>query len=179
MNLMEVSRRDKRSTFFAAIGLAVAVFMIGAPVVEAAVQAVRVKGAVKVKDSNGGVINSEVIPLQGLTDVPGSAGALDVRNFAGGAGLLGIADCAGPLGDSIEVGGGAVVTDLLLTGTDGTVAVTSSAVGGGAVPVLNVRVTADAPNVVADLSNGLGVTAPLTFTPTGADCQFVVLGHGG
>jgi len=178
---MEVSKREKRFTFLAAIGLAMVVFLISAPIAEAVHHAVRVKGnvKVKVKDTNGGTINSEAIPVQGLTDVPGSAGAVDVRNFAGGAGLLGIADCAGPLGDVIEVGGGAIVTDLLLTGTDGTVAITSSAVGGGAVPVLNVRVTADAPNVVADLSNGLGVTAPLTFTPTGTDCNFVVLGHGG
>jgi hypothetical protein len=178
---MEVSKRDKRSTFIAAVGLAVAVFLIGAPVVEAAVQAVRVKGAVKVKDTNGGTLNSEAIPDQGLTDVPGSAGALDVRNFAGGAGLLGIAGCnpASGLPQEVSVGGGAIVTDMLMTGTDGSVVITSAAVGGGAVPVLNVRVDANNPNVIADLATGLGVTAPLDFTASGADCQLVILGHGG
>jgi hypothetical protein len=176
LDLLEVSRREKRQTFTIAIILAMVVFLVGAPVVQAAVT--RIKGTVKVKDTGGGRIDASAIPDQGLTDVPGSSGALDVQNFPGGVGLLGVADCAGPLPGAITLGGGQVVTNLLMTGSDGTLSISSTAVAGGALSLLDAKVTANEPNVIADLSNGLGVTAPLTFTATGTDCKVVVLGSG-
>jgi hypothetical protein len=177
VDLFETSKREKRQTFMVAIFVALAA-MVLQPVVAQAVTRVRGTVTAKVKDTAGGRINSTNIPAQGLTDVPGSSGALDVRKFAGGAGLLGVADCDGPLPGSIAVSGNHVVTDMLMTGQDGTLSITSTAVGGGAVPLLVVTSDAATPNVIADLSTGLGVTAPLTFTATGTDCQVVVLGHG-
>lgn len=181
MDLYETRARDKRQTFFAAIALALAVSVMAPPIVEAATQ--RIKGTVtaKVKDSRGGNINSSAIPSQGLTDVPGSSGAMDVRNFAGGAGLLGVADCGdaanAPLPNSISLSGGGVVTDMIITGTDGEVTITSTAVANGQVPLSRFRVNAESPNVVVDLANGLGVTAPLNLNASGTDCNVVVLGH--
>jgi len=176
VDLLEASRREKRQTFTTAMILALVVFLIGAPVVEAAVT--RIRGNVNVKDTGGGRIDASAIPAQGLTDVRGSSGALDVQNFPGGVGLLGVADCAGPLPGSITLGGGQVVTNLLMTGSDGTLSISSTAVAGGAISLLDAKVTASEPNVIADLSNGLGVTAPLTFTASGTDCKVVVLGSG-
>lgn len=181
MDLVSTSTRDKRQTFFVAIALALVVSVLAPPVVQAAVQRIRGTVTAKVKDSTGNTINSEVIPAQGLTQVPGSTGAVDVRNFAGGAGLIGVADCGdaatAPLPNQVEIAGGGVVTDMILTGTDGTISITSTAVGGGNVPLSKFRVSADNPNVVVDLSNGLGVTAPLKLVTSGTDCNVVVLGH--
>lgn len=181
MDLSTTSTREKRQTFFAAIALVLVVSVLAPPVVQAAVQRIRGTVTAKVKDSTGGAINSETIPAQGLTDVPGSSGAMDVRNFAGGAGLIGVADCgdgaAAPLANQVEISGGGVVTDMILTGTDGTISITSTAVGGGQVPLSKFRVNADTPNVIVDLSNGLGVTAPLKLVTSGTDCNVVVLGH--
>src|SRR5687767_3586448 len=96
MDHLDVSRRDKRQTFFAAIGIALAVFVLGAPVVEAAISRVKLAGGTataKVKDSSGDVVESEAIPAMGLTQAEGTDGAIAVRNFAGGGGLLGAGDC--------------------------------------------------------------------------------------
>jgi hypothetical protein len=181
VDLLAATTQDKKRTFFAAIALALVVSVLAPPVVEAAVQRIRGTVTAKVKDSTGGAINSEAIPSQGLTDVPGSTGAMDVRNFAGGAGLLGVADCGdaptGPLPNQVEISGGGVITDMILTGTDGTISITSTAVGGGNVPLSKFRVNAESPNIVVDLSNGLGVTAPLKLVTSGTDCNVVVLGH--
>jgi hypothetical protein len=173
--LFETSKREKRQVFLVAIFVALAA-MVLQPVVAQAVTRVRGTVTAKVKDTGGGRINSTRIAPQGLTDVPGSSGALDTRNFAGGAGLLGVADCAGPAPGSFSVSGGHVVTDLLMTGQGGTLTITSTAVPG--VDLLVVSVDAGTPNVIGDLASGLGVTAPLTFTAAGTDCQVVVLGHG-
>lgn len=182
MDLAETSNRDKRNAFFGAIALALVVSVVAPPVVQAAVQRIRGTVTAKVKDSGGGTINSQAIPAQGLTDVPGSTGAMDVRNFAGGAGLLGVADCGdaanAPLPNSVSLSGGGVVTDMIITGTDGQVTITSTAVANGQVPLSRFRVDAGTPNVVVDLANGLGVTAPLTLNASGTDCNVVVLGHG-
>ena len=180
MDLFETSARDKRQTFFAAIALALVVAVLAPPVVQAAVTTIR--GTVKVKDTGGGTINSEAIPPQGLTDVPGSSGAVDVATFAGGAGLLGVADCGdgagAPLPNTISISGGGVVTDMLVTGTDGQMNITSTAVAGGQVALSKFRVDSTNPNLHIALSNGLGVTAPLTLTTSGTDCNIVILGHG-
>lgn len=179
MDYLEVPTREKSRAVLGAVALALVVSMLAPSAVMAAVQKVSGTVTAKLKDTGGDTINASAIPAQGLTDVPGSTGAVDVRNFAGGAGLLGVAGCAGTgLPSSIDVNGGAVVTDLLMTGTDGAVSLTSTAVAGGQVSLLNVTVSANAPNVIADLSSGLGVTAPLKFTVSGTNCNLVILGHG-
>lgn len=201
MDLQQSSGREKRQTFFVAIALAAAVMLLAAPVVQAAVQKVfvtntvpvkvkgqpiAVKGTVnsKIKDSTGGAINSEVVPDMGITGVPGSDGALDVRVYAGGTGLLGVGDCTAaaaagtdPL-NTLTVPGNRVVTAFIMTG-EGEVDLTSAVAGS---IVLN-RFKTDPtvmPNYALSLPNGLGTTAPLTFTGVddgGANCQWVVLGE--
>jgi hypothetical protein len=170
----EVSGREKRRAFVLAIVFAFVLSVIIGPGVANAINTV----FSRIKDTGGGRIDAKAIPAQGLTDVPGSKGAVDTRNFPGGTGLLGIANCSAASGGppSVTIPGGNVVSDLLLTGTDGTVAMTSAALPG--YTFLKARVTADSPNVIADLASGLGVTAPLTFTATGTDCELVVLGSG-
>lgn len=181
MDLTQTKSRDKRHAFFGAIALALVVSVVAPPVVQAAVQRVRGTVTAKIKDTRGGAINSKGIPAQGLTDIPGSSGAVDVRNFAGGAGVLGAAFCSDLGGNVATAEGGDVVTDILITGTDGEVKVATTALPGHpAYPgaLLTARVDANNPNVFVDLSNGLGITAPLTFTASGTDCQVIILGHG-
>lgn len=184
MDLMEVSRGEKRRTFIAAISVALMVMLVGAPVVQAAVQAVKVKGAVKVKDSTGDVIESKAIGTMGLLEAPGSDGAIAVRNYAGGGGFLGAGDCtastepaAGPLANTVTLSGGKIVTGIIITGT-GTVRVTSDAIGNGLVPLANFTVSNQDANEFVGLGNGLTVTAPLKFTGIdGTACNFVILGQ--
>jgi hypothetical protein len=186
MDLHQVSARDKRQSFFAAIGIALAVFIIGAPVVEAAVSRVKLAGGTataKVKDSGGGTIESAAIPDMGLTDAPGTDGAVAVRNFAGGGGLLGAGDCTastdpaqGPLPNTVDLSGGHIVTGIIITGT-GTVRITTDALPG--LPLANFVVNAEHPNEFIGLGNGLTVTTPLHFTGIdGTACNFVILGQG-
>ena len=183
MDLMDTTRREKRQSFFVAIALASVVMLIGAPVVQAAVQAVRVTNtpSVKIKDTGGGKVNSEPVPDMGLTAVPGSAGAMDVRVYAGGTGVLGVGDCSAAAGTGaanvVEVPGNRVITAFIMTGT-GTVTLTSDAVGGGVLPLNRFVTDAGTPNYSLSLPNGLGTTAPLKFTGTdGTTCQFTVLGE--
>jgi hypothetical protein len=188
MYLQETSGREKRQTLLSAIAIAMAVFVIGAPVVEAAISRVKLAGGTataKVKDSGGGTIESEAIPAMGLTDAPGTTGAVAVRNFAGGGGFLGAGDCTastdpaqGPLPNTVTLGGGNIVTGIIITGT-GTVRITTQAVGQGQVPLANFVVNAQHPNEFVGLGNGLSVTTPLTFTGIdGSACNFVILGQG-
>jgi hypothetical protein len=173
-----LSRRERRSSFFAAIAIGLLVMLVAAPVVQAAVQAVKVKGKVKTADTSGSPIESEVIPPMGLLQAEGSGGAVAVRNFAGGGGFLGAADCTETTADGrpnfVEVSG-AIVTGIIMTGTDGTIGARSSAVG--PIDLLKFRVTGNNPNEFVGLGNGLTATAPLTFTCTGTDAEFVVLGQ--
>lgn len=167
MDLYAASGREKRRTFFAAIAISLMAMLVAAPVVEAAVQAVKVKNPVKVKDSNGDVIESEPIADMGLLAAEGSDGALAVRNYAGGGGFLGAADCTTTTEDglpnAVEVSN-VIVTAIILTGTDAKVTVTSAAIGGGQLPLLRFRANANNPNEFVGLGNGLTATAPLTFT---------------
>src|SRR5919106_5359492 len=95
MELREVSRRETRRTWAIALTLLLAIFVAGAPVVQAAVQRVRVTNTpnVKIKDTGGGRINSTNLGNLGVFDAPGSNGALDVRTLGGGGGFLGAGDC--------------------------------------------------------------------------------------
>lgn len=177
MEFGPVSRADKRQVFGLAVILAVGAFILGPPVVEAAVQ------TVKIKASNGNAIEAKPIPDMGLLDAPGSRGALAVRTFAGGGGLLGAGDCTastepaqGPLSNRVTLSGGHVVSSVVVTGT-GTVRITTDALG--PVPLLNVVVNAEHPNEELDFGSGLSVTAPLHFTGIdGTACNFMVLGTG-
>ncbi|MEA2498471.1 MAG: hypothetical protein QOH26_876 [Actinomycetota bacterium] len=183
MDLMETTRSEKRQSFLVAIALAAVVMLIAAPVVQAAVSAVRVTNtpAVKIKDSGGGKVNSEPVPDMGLTAVPGSDGALDVRVYAGGTGVLGVGDCSAAANTGalnvVTVPGNRVITAFIMTGT-GTVTLTSEAVGGGLLPLNRFVTDASTPNFALSLPNGLGTTAPLIFTGTdGTSCQYTVLGE--
>lgn len=186
MDLLAVSGREKRQTFFSAIAIALAVFIVGAPVVEAAVSRVKLAGGTataKIKDSNGDSVESAAIPDMGLTDAPGTSGAIAVRNFAGGGGLLGAGDCTastepaqGPLPNTVTLGGGNIVTGIIITGT-GTVRITTDALG--PIPLANFVVNAEHPNEFVGLGNGLTTTTPLHFTGIdGTACNFVILGQG-
>lgn len=182
----EVSGREKRQTFFTAIAIALAVFIVGAPVVEAAISRVKLAGGTataKVKDSDGDSVESQAIPAMGLTDAPGTTGAVAVRNFAGGGGLLGAGDCTastepaqGPLPNVVTLGGGNIVTGIIITGT-GTVRITTDALG--PIPLANFTVNAQNPNEFVGLGNGLTTTTPLHFTGIdGTACNFVIIGQG-
>lgn len=178
----QVTRRDKRRSFFGAIAVACVVMLIGAPVVQAAVQNVRVKGAVKIKDSNGVPIESEAMPSLGLLGAEGSSGALAVRTFGGGGGLLGTGDCtaaAGPAADgsfsrpntvTVEAGEDTIITGIIITGEDANVSVSApnlnTVIGPGAVNTFST--TQQNPNVFIGLGNGLTVSpAELVFKCTG------------
>ncbi|HYP25054.1 MAG TPA: hypothetical protein VEV43_15920 [Actinomycetota bacterium] len=187
MEPLAVTGREKRQTFLAAIAIALAVFIVGAPVVEAAISRVKLAGGTataKVKDSNGSTVESEPIADMGLTQAEGSDGAIAVRNFAGGGGLLGAGDCTastepaqGPLPNTVTLSGGHIVTGIIITGT-GTVRITTQAVGQGQVPLANFVVNANHPNEFVGLGNGLSITTPLTFTGVdGSACNFVVIGQ--
>lgn len=183
-----VSRRDRLRAFGGAVALSLLVFTLGPPAVEAAVSRVKLAGGTataKIKDSGGGAIESEAIGRMGFTQADGSDGAVAVRTFGGGGGLLGAGDCTastepaqGPLTNTVTLGGGHILTRLVITGT-GTVRVTTQAVGAGQVPLANFVVNAEHPNEVVDFGNGLTVTTPLTVTGIdGTACNFLLLGQG-
>jgi hypothetical protein len=186
VDLYESTRREKRQSFFVAIALAAAVMILAAPVVQAAVQSVKVANtpSVKLKDTAGGRINSEPVGPMGITGVTGSSGAVDVRVYAGGTGVLGLGDCSTTDADGftnvVAVPGGKVVTAFILTGT-GTVTMTSEALTQNQpVPLSKFHVDSANPNFALTLPEGLGTTAPLTFTANAGapgDCSFVVLGQ--
>jgi hypothetical protein len=178
--------RDKRRTLLTAIAIAFAVFILAAPVVQAAVQKVKLAGGsatAKIVDSSGATIESKAIPAMGLFQAPGSDGAVATRNYPGGGGVLGVGDCTastdpaqGPLPNTVTVPGGKVVTALIMTGT-GTVQITSDAIGQGQLPVSNFKTDANNPNLAITLGTGLSTTVPLKFTGVdGTACNFIVLG---
>jgi hypothetical protein len=186
MEPFDVSRRAKRQTLLAAIGVAVAAFAIGAPVVEAAISKVRLAGGsatARIRDSDGTAIEAEPIERMGFLQSEGSDGAVAVRTFAGGGGLLGAGDCTastepaqGPLKNTVTLGGGDVVTGLVITGT-GTVRVTSE--GLGPIPLANFTVNAGHPNEYIGFDNGLTISSPMTFTGIdGTACNFMLVGQG-
>lgn len=181
MDLYEASRREKSRAFFGAIALALVVSVLAPPIVHAAVTRVRGTVTAKIKDTRGGQINSSALPAQGLTDVQGSTGAIDTRSFAGGAGVLAAAFCSDLGGNVATLKAGDVLTTILVTGTDGEVKVAADALPGHpAYPgaLLTARVSANETSAFVDMANGLGITAPVTFTASGTDCQVLLLGHG-
>lgn len=184
MDLLEVTRRDKRRTFLSAVALAAIVAVLMPPVVQAAIQKVKVQGTVKTADTTGDSIESEAIPPMGLLQAEGSDGALAVRTFGGGGGLLRAGDCTastepaqGPLPNTGTVST-SIITGIIITGT-GTVRVSTDALSPGVqLPLANFTVNANHPNEFVGLGNGLTVTSPLTFTGVdGTACNWVVLGQ--
>jgi hypothetical protein len=189
MELYEVSRRESRRTWAIALTLLLAIFIAGAPVVEAATRAVRVTNtpAVKIKDTGNGQIDAAAVGSGdqgglGLLNAPSSRGAVAVRTFGGGGGLIGTVDCNAlsprPATTTIEANNRRVITGIIFTGTDATVDVDAPALGPLGTDVLKFRVDAANPNVFVGLGNGLTV-APgnLVFTCTGTDGEFVILGQ--
>lgn len=179
MDLMQTSAREKRSTFVKIVVGCLIAFILAPPLAQAAVQAVRVKGAVKVKDSGGGTISASSIGNMGLFEAEGSTGAIDVRNFAGGGGVLGAADCAAatPIESSVSVTN-AIVTGLIMTGTDATFTATAQAFGNHALPLLNWTMSADNPGEFVGLGNGLSITTELKITCTaGTSGNLIVVGQ--
>ena len=180
MDLFETSRREKRQSFIVAIALAAVVSMLAAPVVQAAVQ------TVKIKDTGGGTIDAKKIPAMGLFDAKGSGGAIAVRNFAGGGGFLGAIDCgtdpSEPQSEEFVGQAGSIVTGIILGGTDAKATIFSDAVGGGALPLLRLRADANDPNEFVGLGNGLTLTDNLTIRCTGESDpngagQVIILGQ--
>lgn len=177
---------SNRNTLLAAIGLAVAAFAIGAPVVEAAIARVKLAGGTataKIKDANGTAIEAEPVDAMGFMQAEGSGGAVAVRNFAGGGGILGVGDCTastepaqGPLPNTVTLPGGDILTGIVITGT-GTVRVTSQ--GLGPIPLANFTVNAESPNEFIGFGNGVTITSPMTFTGIdGTACNFMLVGQG-
>ncbi|MFP5299271.1 MAG: hypothetical protein ACLGHL_09830 [Actinomycetota bacterium] len=188
MDLSEASWREKSRTFFGAIALALVVAVLAPPVVQAAITRVRGTVTAKIKDSTGGTIDAAAIDRLGLFVTDGPDGAVAVRNFAGGGGFIGAADCAaGGLPDTVTVpnnGVGEIVTGIIVTGTDAAVQLSSEATDallgvpeGADFPVSTFRVNANHPNEFVGLGNGLTITAPLKVKCTGTNGQVVVLGQ--
>jgi hypothetical protein len=195
VELYESSRRESRRTWALALTLLVAIFIAGAPVVQAAVQAVRVTNTpnVKIKDTGDGRINSQAVPNLGVDalGVPGSTGAVDVRTFGGGGGLIAAGDCDGDDSDNrpseltVAANPKTIITALIVTGDDADVAVSAPNLTPiiGAGPVANFRSTTAAPNAFIGLGNGLTVQpANLVFECTGVgggpgSGNFVILGQ--
>lgn len=188
MDLIDSGKRERRQSFVMALVLALVVSVLAAPVVEAAVT--RIKGTVNIKDSSGDAIDSQATGALGLFQAEGSTGAIAVRNFAGGGGFLGAADCNGAtaLPDTITLpsanGVGKIVTGVIVTGSDASAAVSSEQVdslfgvpANADFPVANITTTPENQTQTLSLGNGLTLTAPLKLKCNGTDGNIVVLGQ--
>jgi hypothetical protein len=197
VDLFEPTRRDTRKAWLSAIALCVVATFVAQPAIAQAVQNVRVKGAVKVKDSTGVNIESEGVGsgagnTLGLLGAEGSGGAVATRVFAGGTGLMGTGDCDDnnappdrPNVVTVDAGADTIITAIIITGTDASVAVTAPdlnpLIGPG--PVANFRADATTPNVFVGLGTGLTVSpSELVFTCTAigggaGEGDFVILGQ--
>jgi hypothetical protein len=172
----EVSAREKRSTFVKVLVACLMAAVLAPPLAQAAVTTI--KGTVKVKDSAGDAIDSKPVPAMGLFGAAGTNGAVAVRNFAGGGGFLGAADCTAALTDGLPntvTVDNSIVTAILITGTNATYTVTSEAIGAGQLPLLNFTVSAGNPSITASLPTGLTLTDALTFTCSAGDNGNIVL----
>lgn len=185
---MDSDRRERRQSFVVALAVAVGLSVLFAPVVEAAVQ--KIKGTVNVKDTSGDAIDSASTGNLGLFQAAGSDGAIAVRNFAGGGGFLGAADCsaATALGDTITLptanNVGRIVTGIIVTGSNASAAVSSEQVdtlfglpATADFPVANITTTAENQTQSLSLGNGLTLTAPLKIKCNGTNGNIVVLGQ--
>jgi hypothetical protein len=186
MDLLETSRQDKKKTVMTAVAIVVGVFLLSAPVVSAATQRVRVVGPVNVQDSTGDALESAAVP-GGAGQGTASAGALAVRNFAGGGGLITNGDCDGDASDgrasskTVAANANTIITAIILTGPDAHLSILAPGLEGvtGAGPISTFETTAQNPTVTASFATGLRlVPAPLVFSCTGTG-DFVLLGQLG
>jgi len=178
VDLFGISPREKRSTFVRVLVAVMLAALLAPPIAHAAVQAVKVRGAVKVKDTGGGRIDAAAVGPMGLFEAPGSSGALAVRNYAGGGGFLGAVDCdsATTIPAGTATVNNSIVTAIIVTGTDAEFTVTAAALGGAEV----LKFTMNAQNTTSGFASpsGLTLTAALTFTcSAGTDGNLVVLGQ--
>lgn len=190
MDIFE-SARGERRRFMAAAVLVLMVGILAPPAVQAAAKAItvkRIKQAVKVGDTTGDPIESQAVPPLGTSQAPGSAGALAVRTFAGGGGLIGLGDCNSgtPIAGSLTVAANPdrKVTAIIITGDDtldGAIGVQAPTIVPGGYRVVSFKVGAGT-NEFVGLGNGLTVTpSDLVFTcdteAAGNDTKFVLLGQ--
>lgn len=196
-----MEKKSSRMTWLKVAGAVAAVALIAAPVAQAKTQAVKVKGTVNTKvknvvktaDSNGQTIESAAVPDMGLLGAPGSAGAVAVRNYAGGGGFWGTGDCNStsggidrPNSTTVPSDANNIITGVILTGTDAKLAVTAPDLLPliGPKAVANFRTDATTPNAFIGLGNGLTVSpSELVFTCTGwtdadGEGDYVILGQG-
>ena len=206
MDLVENERRTKRQTFIAVIGIALAAMVMAPPIVEAAVQAVRIKKSVPlplkkntaVKVRNNGAIagpqQSGALPTETL----GKRQMVDV--FSGGEGFWGAGFCGvndtspdpgEQEGDKVTVPAAApgqpnnVVAGIIATsgptGVPAAVTVKAPQLPTGDNPVVTIRTSPEQPTVSITLPSGLRVSpSALVF-----ECQaggptgasFAVIGH--
>ena len=188
MEFLEGQKRQRRQAWVTALAVILAVYSFGFPVVEAAISKVKLAGGTanaRIKSSTGKPIESKPVNRMGVLNAKGSTGAMSVRTYSGGGGLLGAGDCTvseepaqGPLANVVSIGGGSIITALVITGT-GTVRVTSSGVGNGQVPLANFTVNAENPNEVVEFGNGFSASSTINFTGIdGTACNFLILGQG-
>jgi hypothetical protein len=179
VDLFETSAREKRSTFVKVVAGCLLAFIIAPPLAQAAVTTI--KGSVKIKDSGGGAISASSIGAMGLFEAAGSSGAVDVRNFAGGGGVLGAADCTETTADgpaNFVAVTDSIVTGIIITGTDATFTATAQAFANHALPLLQFRTTPDHPSEFIGLGNGLTITTELKITCTaGTNGRLIVVGQ--
>ena len=180
MDLFDVSGREKRSTFVKVLIACVLAAILAPPLAHAATTQVR--GTVKIKDSGNGTVNASPVGTMGLFEAAGSTGALDVRTFGGGGGVLGAANC-NPADDAVGLTDTVAVTDsivtgIMVTGTDATFTATAQAFGNHALPLLNFSVDDTESNVFVGLGNGLTITTELRLKCTaGTNGNLVVFGQ--
>ncbi|HET7481247.1 MAG TPA: hypothetical protein VFK89_00165 [Actinomycetota bacterium] len=168
--------REKRQIFAIALILALGVSMVAAPVVSAAVQAVKVKN-IDTKAIPGGAGQNQL-----------SNNAVAVRTLAGGGGLINNGDCDGDNTDgrlstkTVAANPNTVITALILSGPDVTLGVSAPALTSVTGPgnVLELQTTTQNPTATLALGNGLQLTpSELVFSCTGGDGNWVILGQLG
>ena len=153
---MESRTRSTRKTLVVVVAGIAAIALIGAPVVQAATQKVKVTGKVKIAASNGQNISASPVADMGLLSAPGSTGAVDVRTYGGGGGFYGTGDCTAtattsrPNTTTVEAGSDNVITGIIVTGTNAMLSVTAPDLDSliGPCPVQNFRTDADQPELL-------------------------------
>ena len=208
---MAIDRRSgrARSRFAGVMGIILLFAVLAPPVVNAAIQRVRVANRVAVEgrvrvtnnqvvvrtgdealniaDSTGDSVEAQGVGTMGEFDAPGSAGALAVRNFAGGGGVLGAGDCTASTGrPNVILLDGVIVTAVMVTGTNGRVTLASNQTTVDPTvfdSILALRVDSVSHNESMEFGNGMTIPGALRLTGSASggsgdgDCQYVVLGQ--
>ena len=166
-----MSSTDARArTVLKAAGLIALGRAVGAPLGYAVptfvVTEVKEPVTAKVRSSSGARIDSTEIPELGAFEAPGSPGAVDVRTFGGGGGVLGVGDCDAddpppdrPNVVTVPAGGKGILTAVVLTGDNARLTVTLPGLASeiGPEPVAVLRANPDERNAVLSVPNGWSV----------------------